>query len=83
MDAATFDRAIRSRFQAESDAGHSSVEIVSGNLHRSVGGYPGRNHRMPMCCSAMRQAMRPGDVVIASPPKGQGATLRIRYLLPR
>jgi hypothetical protein len=83
MDAATFERAIRDTFQVESGEGRSYVEIVSGNLHRSVGGYPGRNHRMPVCCSVMRQTMRPGDGVIASPPSGQGATLKIRYGLPR
>ena len=32
-------------------AGH--VEINSGELHRAVGGYPGADHRMPMCCDAM------------------------------
>ena len=31
----------------------------------------------------MRSAMRAGDVVIAEPPKGTGASLTIRYRLPR
>jgi len=30
--------------------GLDKVEIRSGDLHRSVGGYPGTNHRMPICC---------------------------------
>lgn len=83
LNAETFERAIRATLQAASDAGRSHVNVISGDLHRSVGGYPGGSHRMPMCCSVMRQMMRPGDAVIASPPSGQGATLRIRYLLPR
>ncbi|MCX6064101.1 MAG: HNH endonuclease [Caldiserica bacterium] len=60
-----------------------NVDVTSGDLHRRVGGYPGRNHAMPVCCSVMRQAMQSGDVIIAEPPKGNGATLTIRYRLPR
>lgn len=59
------------------------IEIVSGELHRAVGGYPGPDHRMPMCCAVMRAAMRGGDHILHAPPSGQGATLRIRYQLPR
>ncbi|MBX3046791.1 MAG: hypothetical protein KF698_07330 [Anaerolineales bacterium] len=59
------------------------VEIVirSGDLHRAVGGYPGDDHRMPVCCEAMRSKMRSGDSIIEQPPKGDGANLVIRYLL--
>ena len=65
--------------------GESFVEIKSGDLHghRKVGGYPSRNHRMPACCSVMRTEMQRGDKVVQEPPKGQGATLVIRYRLPR
>lgn len=59
------------------------IDIVSGALHREIGGYPGRSHAMPVCCSVMRGEMKHGDEVLAAPPKGKGATLRIRYLLPR
>ena len=59
------------------------IEIISGELHRIVGGYPGPGHRMPVCCSVMRAAMRGGDQLLHAPPSGQGATLRIRYQLPR
>ena len=58
------------------------IEISSGELHRIVGGYPGRNHRMPICCQVMRENMRPGDEILAQPPKGLGASLRIRYHRP-
>jgi len=65
--------------------GRGTVEISSGELHRRVGDYPGPNHRMPMCCLVMREALIPdyGDVVIYEPPSGQGATLIIRYVVPR
>lgn len=65
--------------------GKESVEINAGELHRRVGGYPGANHRMPICCSVMRGALAgdAGDLILAEPPSGQGATLTIRYVLPR
>ena len=69
-------------FRAENrDASH--VEINSGELHRVVGGYPGPDHRMPTCCEVMRRAYRPGDETISEPNEGNGATLTIRYKLPR
>jgi 5-methylcytosine-specific restriction protein A len=34
-------------------AGKEFVEINAGELHRRVGDYPGRNHRMPICCEVM------------------------------
>jgi 5-methylcytosine-specific restriction protein A len=63
--------------------GAKSLEINSGELHRIVGGYPGRNHRMPICCDAMYEAQKAGDRVTLKPPKGKGASLTIRYRLPR
>lgn len=58
-----------------------SIEINSGELHRKIGGYPGKNHRIPACCLAMRKMMREGDEIISQPPKGKGASLTIRYFL--
>ena len=63
--------------------GKSSVDVTSGNLHRQLGGYPGRNHRMPTCCMVMKRNMGPKDEILRQPPSGQGATLVIRYKLPR
>lgn len=40
------------------DDGH--IDIRSGDLHRLVGGYPGRNHRMPKCCGVRKEAMGRG-----------------------
>lgn len=59
------------------------VEINAGELHRKLGGYPGHNHQMPSCCQAMEQERRVLDEVIAGPPSGKGASLTVRYHLPR
>jgi len=58
----------------------SGVVVKAGNLHRLVGDYPG-NHRMPICCNAMRQMMKEGDEILAAPPKVDGASLEILYRL--
>ena len=65
--------------------GRATADINAGELHRRVGDYPGRNHRMPVCCEVMRGAFAPdgGDVIVEQPPSGQGASLTIRYALPR
>jgi hypothetical protein len=59
------------------------IDINAGQLHRRVGGYPGSNHRMPVCCDVMRKIMQSEDKIIAEPPKGKGATLTVRYIIPR
>ena len=63
--------------------GAANVDINAGELHRKIGGYPGRGNRMPVCCDALYGAQGAGDEVIAGPPKGKGASLTIRYQLPR
>lgn len=65
--------------------GRPFTEISAAELHKRVGGYPGKNHRMPLCCEVMRGslALDAGDVIIEEPPSGQGARLNIRYVLPR
>jgi len=64
-------------------ANRHSVQVRAGDLHRDVGGYPGRHHRMPSCCAAIRAEMRPGDRVVRQPPKGNGANLIVEFQLPR
>jgi 5-methylcytosine-specific restriction protein A len=63
--------------------GLPNIRAKSGDLHRRVGGYPGSNHRMPMCCSAMRAMMKDGDIIVEQPPKGNGASLTLEYQLSR
>lgn len=55
------------------------LQVTAGAIHRTVGDYPGNNHRMPVCCSVMREEMGEGDVIVTEPPSGQGASLTIRY----
>ena len=60
------------------------VDVNSAELHRALGNYPDpSNHRMPTCCEAMYAAMAADDIVLRRPPKGKGASLTIRYKLPR
>lgn len=55
------------------------IDLNSGEIHREVGGYPSNNHRMPICCEIMYASMKGSDYVLSAPPKGQGASLTIRY----
>jgi len=78
-----FRRELLRQLKVEAARGAPSVLINSGELHRSVGGYPGPNARMPSCCAAMYHEQRLGDEIVNKPPKGKGASLSIRYRLPR
>ncbi len=80
-----FREAIFRLFEQRTAAGDTVVIVIAGDLHRKIGGYPGSDHCMPTCCSAMREAMQParGDRVVCAPPKGNGASLTVRYILPR
>lgn len=77
------DRELQRQLGDATHRGASSAEINSGQLHRAIGGYPGSSHNMPTCCDLMYQEFRAGDVMLSRPPKGKGATLTIRYMLPR
>ena len=68
---------------AAEQLGFCAVEVKAGDLHRRVGGYPGTSHRMPICCNVLRQAMKPGDEVVKAPPSKQGASVVVRFQLPR
>ncbi|WP_229668997.1 hypothetical protein [Edaphobacter acidisoli] len=69
--------------QNASESGDDCVDVQAGELHRRTGWYPGPTHRMPVCCRVMREEMRDGDTVLDEPEKGAGASLTIRYRLPR
>lgn len=79
--AETFREALESIFTAARKNGKEYVIVNAGELHSRVGGYPTPNHRMPMCCSVMKQKMKPLDHVLSVPPKGKGAELKIKYYL--
>ena len=78
-----FRAELRKILDGAEELGVSAVEITAGSLHRRLGGYPGKNHSMPNCCSVMRQEMRATDSIVSKPPSGAGASLVIRYVLPR
>jgi|LSQX01.2.fsa_nt_gb 5-methylcytosine-specific restriction protein A len=78
-----FRAELEERFAAATRDGSPYIDICSGDLHKSIGWYPGPDHRMPTCCRVMRDMMRLGDTVLEEPPKGAGANVVIRYRLPR
>ena len=63
--------------------GRPFLALTAGELHRTVGRYPGPRHQIPNCCSVMKSEMGDGDAIIAASPSGVGASLKIRYRLPR
>jgi len=75
-----FKRVLKEAFQAAKNAGADYLVVKAGDLHRHVGGYPGHNHRMPVCCKVMRSFLRcyKGEI-LNEPPKGNGASLEINY----
>ena len=77
-----FSAALNAVFAEAERLGLTFIGITAGALHRRVGGYPGEDHRMPVCCDVMRGAMRNDDSIVAQPPKGYGASLLIHYSLP-
>jgi len=81
--AAEFRAQLDKLLSAASKLEFVAVEVNAGKLHRMVGGYPGPTHRMPMCCEAMRSRMTKADAIVTQPPRGNGASLTVRYRLPR
>jgi hypothetical protein len=37
------------------------VNIEAGELHRRIGGYPGKENRMPNCCQVMMADVYPSE----------------------
>lgn len=82
-----FRATLREWFNYAAHNGASHVDLNSGDLHRGMGGYPppaGKHHAMPSCCKAMYEEYNRGRAeILQKPPKGNGASLTIRYFLPR
>lgn len=70
-------------FKDSQEGENPYLDVNAGDLHRKMGGDPGKNHRMPLCCDVMKKNMKTGDKILEQPPKGKGASLTIRYRLPR
>ena len=82
-DAEDFRQALAG-FLAEAERdGRTQVEVSAAQLHRALGGFPGVNHRIPICCSVMRTSVRDGDSIVISPAAGIGPALTVRFVLPR
>jgi 5-methylcytosine-specific restriction protein A len=79
-----FETELRRQLAHAHNLGKAHLDVNAGELHRDVGGYPSSDHRMPVCCDTMIEEMKnQNDRILAQPPKGRGASLTIRYRLPR
>ena len=80
-----FRMALETRFREADSAGRPTIDVNAGELHREVGGYPVRdgNHRIRTCCVVMISEKLEEDRMVSIPPNGFGASLTIRYKLPR
>ena len=84
MTADDFRNELAGLFEAAARAGRGTIVVRSGDLHRAMGGYPGPDHRMPVCCNVMYAELVEGvDEVLSAPPSGLGASVAIEYVLPR
>jgi len=63
--AAEFRSELFAQLRAAELDGKATIDINAGELHRKVGDYPGPAHRMPNCCSVMRQELRAGDSIVS------------------
>ena len=57
--------------------GETSCMLISGEIHKAMD----LQNKMPSVCSAMYQAMSPGDVVVHTTPSGKSSTIQICYQL--
>ena len=74
-----FRQELLAQMDRAAKGGLIEVLINSGELYRSLGGYPGSKHGMPFCCDAMQAEMKPGDILLVERSNGSGMT--VRYLL--
>ena len=78
-----FSCELRNILKEAEGLGLVAVDVRAKNLHARLGGYPNPEPRMPACCNAMNAEVGTADVVVKAPPSGKGASLIIRYMLPR
>ncbi len=81
---ADFEKALDVWFREAEHEENPFVDIRADELHARIGDYPGPFHRMATCCEVMYEHYRPStDKILQFPPKGKGASMEIRYALPR
>ncbi|CAN7178415.1 hypothetical protein LJR251_000300 [Rhizobium rhizogenes] len=79
-----FRKALSDEIEAAIRAAKTHIDINAGELHRQLGGYPGKSHSMPSCCDVLYEEQERGRAdVLAAPRMRKGASLTIRYHLPR
>jgi 5-methylcytosine-specific restriction protein A len=79
-----FEKVLQNWFREAEATGNPFVDIRADELHARVGDYPGPFHRMATCCEVMYESYLPSeDKILQFPPKGKGASMEIRYALPR
>ena len=79
-----FRAELRSQINRAKRQGRPHAEINAGELHRTLGDYPGGPHAMPPCCAVMREELRNGKAdIIHETDSGYVPSLTIRYYLPR
>ena len=81
---ADFEKALKEWFLEAEKEENPFIDIRADDLHARIGDYPGPFHRMATCCEVMYENYRPQvDKILQFPPKGKGASMEIRYALPR
>jgi len=84
LTADDFREKFESIFSFCNENGIEEIVINAGKLHRAMGDYPDpQEHRMATLSTVMRSIMEGKDREVTSPQKGKGASLSIRYSLPR
>lgn len=79
-----FKNQLNKIFKKAEQLGCVAVEIQAREFHLAVGGYTGKeDNRMNACCHVLHKAISDSDTIITAPPSGNGASLHIRYSLPR
>ena len=82
-----FRAELRAQINRARQQGRPHAEINSGELHRTLGGYPPKVGEpaaaMPSCAEAMWEEYRRGNAdIVHQPNSGKGASLTIRYKFP-
>ena len=75
---------LKSQLYRAQKRGLSHLDVKAGELCRRFGAHTDAPaHEISNWCRAMQAEKKAHDLVIAEPPEGTGASLTIRYKLPR
>jgi hypothetical protein len=68
LNAEDFRNELTAQLARADKRGATHVQINARELHRTLGGYPGWEHRMT-CCDVMQQEMTEGDQIVFAPDR--------------